>query len=470
MHSTTEHLKFMTKSIILTPIVFCFIQLMFGQTPPMVNDQRQKIDGVAAVIGDFVVLDSDIDRQFLMLQAGGVDTKGIARCEMFGKLLEDKLYIHHAIQDSLEISTADIRDQVDMQINAYAEQIGSMDKLVEFYKKDNEQELRTEMYELNKNNTMSLKMRESITDVIEITPDEVSTYFKTVLQNDLPLFGTELGVAQIVVIPEVAQEEKQKVIDRLYEFKADVIENGASFRTKAVLYSEDIPSRRNGGKYTLNKTRPQMVKEFREVAFSLQEGEISDPFETDFGYHIVYLEKVRGQEYDIRHILLRPEVTQEAINAAKTKIERVRERLINGELTFEEAALEVSDEKETKYEGGRLRNPLDRSYSFELAKMEPELYAQIQNLAEGEISPVLRDQDRVNAVKFKIVTVTQRMDEHEADFNRDYLKIKNLALQDKQIRAIDKWQKEKIRETYIKINGDLRDCDFNSDWLQNGKN
>ena len=170
-----------------------------------------------------------------------------------------------------------------MQVNSFAEQIGSMEKLVEFYKKNSEQELRTEMFEVKKNVALARKMYEAIIDPIEITPDEVSTYYKTVLQNDLPRFGTELGVAQIVVIPKVGDEQKQKVIDRLKEFKADIIENGASFRTKAVLYSEDIPSRRNGGKYTLNKNRPQMVKEFREVAFSLQEGEISDPFETDFG-------------------------------------------------------------------------------------------------------------------------------------------------------------------------------------------
>ena len=469
MHSTIEHLKFMNKTLLFIPMLICTMQLVIGQTPPTANVQRQKIDGVAAVIGDFVVLDSDIDRQYLILQADGKDTEGIDKCQMLGKLLEEKLYIHHAIQDSLEISTGDILAEVDMQVNSFAEQIGSMEKLVEFYKKNSEQELRTEMFEVKKNVALARKMYEAIIDPIEITPDEVSTYYKTVLQNDLPRFGTELGVAQIVVIPKVGDEQKQKVIDRLKEFKADIIENGASFRTKAVLYSEDIPSRRNGGKYTLNKTRPQMVKEFREVAFSLQEGEISDPFETDFGYHIVYLEKIRGEEYDIRHILLRPEVTQEAITEAKEKIENVRERIVNGELTFAEAALEVSDERETKFEGGKLRNPLDRSYSFELAKMEPELYAQIQNLAEGELSPVLSDQDRINAVKFKIVTVTQRVDEHDANFDRDYLKIKNLALQDKQIRAIDKWQKAKISDTYVKINGEFKDCELGSDWLLYGK-
>ncbi len=470
MQSIIERSKYMNKSFFLSLLFSGIIQLVLAQNPPDDTAVRQKIDGVAAVVGDFVVLESDIDRQFLMLQAGGVDTSNITKCEMFGKLLEDKLYVHHAIQDSLVINTADIRAQVDMQVNSYAEQIGSMEKLVAFYKKDSEDELRTEMYELNKNNTLSAQMRDAVTSVVEITPEEISTYFKTVLQNDLPRFGTELGVAQIVIIPEVADEQKQKVIDRLNEFKADVIENGASFRTKAVLYSEDIPSRRNGGKYTLNKTRPQMVKEFREVAFSLQEGEISDPFETDFGYHIVYLEKIRGQEYDIRHILLRPEITQDAIDAAKEEAEKARSRIISGELTFAEVALEVSDEKETKYEGGRLRNPVTRDYSFELAKMEPELYAQIQNLKEGEISPVLNDQDRINTIKFKILTVTQRIDEHDADFNNDYLKIKNLALQDKQIKAIEKWQKEKIVDTYIKINGELRNCEFNSDWLQNRKN
>lgn len=274
-------------------------------------------------------------------------------------------------------------------------------------------------------------------------------------------------MAQIVVIPKTTEAEKQKVINRLKEFKADVIENGASFTTKAVLYSDDVPSRKNGGKYTLNRKRPQMVKEFRAVAFALQEGEISDPFETDFGYHIILLEKIRGQEYDVRHILLRPKVTQQDINEAREKIELTRKRIVDGEITFAEAAREVSDEEETKYEGGLLINPETQDYVFPLTKMDPELYSQIQNLKDNEVSLVLKDEDRINSEKFKILTVTNRTDEHEANFAKDYVKIKELALREKQLNTIEKWQEEKIMDTFIKINGEYRGCDFNSNWFKN---
>lgn len=333
--------------------------------------QRIKIDGVAAVVGDFVVLDSDIDKQFLQLEAGGVSTKDITRCQLFGKLLEDKLYMHHAIQDSIEVNDIEIRSNVDQQINAFAQQIGSMEKLLEYYKKENEQELRDDMFELNKNGQMANKMQQKIIEEIEVTPEEVRQFFKNIPKDERPVFGTELKVAQIVVIPETSDAEKQKVINRLKEFKADIIENGASFTTKAVLYTDDIPSRKNGGKYTLNRKRPQMVKEFRDVAFGLQEGEISEPFETDFGYHIILLEKIRGQEYDVRHILLRPKLTQESINEAREKIELTRQRIVDGEISFADAAREVSDEKETKFDGGLLINPETQDYLFPLQRWIP---------------------------------------------------------------------------------------------------
>ena len=425
-----------------------------------------KVDGVAAVVGDFVILDSDIDKQFAQLEASGVSTKDISRCQLFGKLLEDKLYIHHAIQDSIVINDAEVRSYVDQQLEGFAQQIGSMEKLIAYYNKSSEQDLRDEMYELNKNGQMASKMQQKVVEEIEVTPDEVRQFYNKIPKDERPLFGTELRVAQIVVVPETTQEEVDKVVKRLREFRSDVLDNGSSFTTKAVLYSEDPGSKRTGGKYTLNKKRPMMVKEFRDVAFSLDEGDVSEPFKTDFGYHIIYLEKIRGQEYDTRHILLRPKLTNDAINSAKEKLEKVRKAIVDGTISFADAALEASDEKETKFDGGQLRNPETQDYNFELTKMDPELYAQIQNLKDNEVSPVYKDQDRIHPVKFKIMTVTQRVNEHEADFAKDYLKIKSLALQEKQLNTISAWQEDKIMDTYIKINGDLRSCDFNSNWFK----
>ncbi len=452
---------------IIAIILFFVSNIIYTQNSAPNDDTRVKIDGVAAVIGDFVVLDSDIDKQFTQLKVSGVSTKDITRCQIFGKLLEDKLYQHHAIQDSIEVNNAEIQSYVDQQINMFAEQIGSMDKLIDYYNKSSEQELRSEMFELNKNSELAKKMQESIIEDIEVTPEEVRQFFNSIPKKDRPIFGTELRVSQIVVIPVTTDEEKQKVVDRLKQFKADVVDNGASFVTKAVLYSDDVPSRRNGGKYTINRKRSPMVKEFNEVAFSLEEGQISEPFETEFGYHIIFLEKIRGQEYDVRHILLRPKVNPEDIKDAKDKIENIRERIVAGDISFSDAARDSSDEKETKFDGGLLINPETQDYRFELTKMDPELYSQISNLKEGEVSIVYQDEDRVNPIKFKILSVSDRYDEHVADFSKDYLKIQKLALQNKQLKEIEKWQDDKINETYIKISMENRDCNFYSNWLKN---
>ncbi|MDT0559447.1 peptidylprolyl isomerase [Ichthyenterobacterium sp. W332] len=430
------------------------------------SGSRVKVDGVAAVVGDYVVLSSDIDKEFAQIRAAGGSIKEFTRCELFGKLLEDKLYAHHAIQDSITVNELQIRDRISQQIEAFIAQAGTMDELLKIYNKDSEQALKDEMFEINKNGQLAAEMQRKIVSDIEVTPEEVRQFFNDIPKDERPIFGTELNVAQIVIIPEVSEAEEQKAINQLKQFKED-IEGGSSFASKVVLYSDDIPSRKNGGKYTLNRNRPRFVKEFRETAFSLQEGEISDPVKTIFGYHMIQKLKERGQEIDVRHILIRPEITSDAIAKAKQKLEDVRAKIVAGEISFADAAREVSDEDETKYEGGKLTNPVTQDFNFELTKMQPELYAQIQNLNDDEVSLVLQDEDRINPIKFKILTVTNRIDEHEADYSRDYLKIKNLALQDKQFKAIEKWQKEKINDTYVKINGEHRDCEYNGNWLKN---
>lgn len=429
------------------------------------TQKRFKVDGVIGVVGEYIVLESDIDKTYLELQQQSISTQDITRCELFGKLLEDKLYAHHAIQDSIVVSEAEINGRLDQQIEYMVSQLGSEEKVYQYYRKNSMAELRRELFEINKANQLAAMMQEKVYKEVEVTPEEVRQFFQSISVEDRPIFGTELEVAQIIIEPEITPEAKQRVIDELNNHRKDVVENGASFTTKVVLYSDEPGAASRGGLISLNR-KSSFVKEFKDVAFSLSEGEVSEPFETEFGYHIVFVERVRGQERDVRHVLKIPRVDEATIQKARAKIDNIREKIVNGEISFAEAARSESDEKETRNNGGQLINPLTGDTRFELTKMDPNLSAQVYNLGDGEISPVYIDEDRTGRKRFKILTVTNRYEEHVAEFSKDYEKIRELALTEKRIRAIEKWQEEKIRETYININSDYSNCEFASNWLQ----
>ncbi|NAY93305.1 peptidylprolyl isomerase [Muricauda sp. JGD-17] len=428
--------------------------------------KRIKLDGIAAVIGDYVILESDIDKTLIDLKSQGASTQDITRCGLLGKLMEDRLYAHQAVQDSLLVSDDQVNAQSDRQIQQLVAQVGSMEKVLKFYKKPDIETFRTELFEINKLRMLSEKMQSKIVEEIEVTPEEVRQFFSKIPEDERPLFGAELEIAQIVKQPTAPEEEKQRVIDRLKQIKQDVEDNDASFNVKAILYSQDPGSKSKGGFYSMTRETP-FVKEFKDVAFSLQEGEISEPFETDFGYHIIYIEKIRGQEVDLRHILLIPEIPQSAIDKAVKELDSIREQVLDGKYTFAEAALNFSDEKETKFDGGLLRNPINFDSRFELTKMDPTLYNQVRNLKDGEISrPIREDDPRGGAPKFKIMKISNRFDEHKADFAKDYLKIQELALREKQFKAIKEWMDDHIDDTYIHVNTDNRDCNFANNWVK----
>jgi peptidyl-prolyl cis-trans isomerase SurA len=430
-----------------------------------VDSKKLKIDGVVAKVGDYIILDSDIDKSLLEITAQGGSVKDVTRCQMLGKIMEDKLYAHQAVQDSVKVTDSEVKAMMEERLNYILEGLGSMDKVVKYYKKNSEEEFRTYFFDVLKEQKLTSEMQKKIVDAVDITPEEVRSFFKKIPTADLPVFGAEMEVAQIVVIPKVSDSEKQKVIDKLNQFKKEVQAGESSFATKAVLYSQDPGSRATGGYYKMNK-KTQFVKEFKEVAFSLQEGEISEPFETDFGYHIIYVEKIKGQDLELRHILLIPAVTPDDLKEAKEKISLIRKRIVDKEITFDKAAKTMSDEKETRANGGALINPKTQDTRFELTKMDPALYAQVSNLKDNEISLPLLDEDQSGKKKFKIITVTNRIDAHTADYAKDYIKIKDLALKEKQIKAIGKWFDDKIKDTYIKINGEYKDCVFTNNWLK----
>ena len=440
-----------------------FIAFLFCIQVISAQNSKTKVDGVASVIGDYLILETDIDRSLIELKSQNVDTKEITRCQLLGKLMEDKLYVSQAIQDSIKISDEEIRDGVNRRIDFLVEQIGDIQKVVKFYNKEDEQSLRDELFNILRQNELSSKMKAKIVENIEVTPEEVKQFFNKIPKDELPTIGTELEIAQIVIEPKAPQSEIDKVIEQLKEIKKDVLENGASFPTKAILYSAD---RATGGKELTFNRKSSFAKEFKDVAFSLQEGEISDPFKTDFGWHIIQVVKIRGIEVSVRHILMVPQIPDKALEEAKKKINDIREKILNKEFTFAEAAKNFSDEKETKEDGGQLINPENYSTKFELTRMEPLLYSQVASLKEEEVSSPIVDEDRSGRKMYKIFRVTNRINEHTADFVNDYTKIRELALKEKQLTAVRKWIDDAIKKTFVSIKGEYRNCSFSNNWLK----
>lgn len=440
-------------------------EMAIAKTDTVSGFKRYKAEGVSAVVGEYVILDSDIDKSYIEFQAQGISTEGITRCQLLGKLMEDKLYAHHAKIDSILVADAEVNQQIDQQLAYMVSELGSEEKVAKYYRKDNITELRQELFQVNKTLKLASEMQRKIVEEVEVTPEEVRSFFYDIPEEDRPVFSAELEVAQIVIEPEITKEAQEDVIARLNQMRIDVVENGSSFATKAVLYSKD-GSAQKGGLIPGIKRNSPYAKEFKDQAFSLLEGEVSEPFETEFGYHILQVDKIRGQEVDVRHIILFPEVSQATLDAAKSRIDSIRESIIAERYTFADAARAYSTETETRNNGGQLVNPVTFDTRFDLTKMDPTLSAQVYNLKEGETSPVYTDRDYTGKTKFKLLSVTKRYDEHKADYVKDYEKIKELALKQKQIKAIEKWQSKKINDTYISVNEDYTDCSFSSNWLK----
>ncbi|MGS4344913.1 peptidylprolyl isomerase [Myroides odoratus] len=456
-------MKFISKKVLFALGLSCVIVGgMQAQNPT----GKRKIDGVVGVVGDYVILESEIDKTLLELKAQRIPIENLSKCDLFERLLEDKLYAHQAVQDSIEVSDAEVTGFMNDQINRMVEEVGGIERILGFYNKKTEEEFRDYFFDIVKQNKLTQAMQKHIVEKVTITPEEVRQFYRAIPEDERPTVGDEVEIAEIVVKPEISKEQKQKVIDRLNEMRTDVLDNGASFFSKAVLFTDDKGSAANGGFYSITKKTP-FAKEFKEVAFSLAEGEISAPFETEFGFHIIYLEKIRGQHLDVRHILLVPKPTEQALEDAKKKLEGIREKIVNHEITFAEAAAASSDDKDTKQNGGVLRDPMTMDPRFDLNKMEDrELYFLVNSLQEKEISPVALKTDYREQKSYRIVTINKKIASHKIDFVDDYTKVKNMALNKKQEEELQKWITKKLNDAYINIQGEYRDCKFHNNWIK----
>jgi len=428
--------------------------------------EKVKIDGVATVVGDNIVLDSEIDafKQELIQQSGGEIE--ITDCEMLEQIMNRKLLAHHAVIDSIIVNEGEIQQQVQRKTDYFTQQLGSPEKMLELYGFDNMKELKDELYRVEKEGLLIQKMQQELTAGIDITPEEVKRYFKSLeAENNLPEIGAEIELSQIVLNVEATPEQVQKTIDRLKEIKKEV-EDGGNFKMKAILYSDDPGVTQNNGFYSIERTSP-FVKEFKEAAFSMEEGEISQPFKSDFGYHILMVDKIKGKQRDVYHILMQPKADEEAADRVRDSLINLRQRILKLEITFEEAVTQYSQDKDTRLSAGVLMNPVSSDTHFDLTRMDPELYSKVSNLKEGEISDVFSDQTRQGKKMYKILLLKSRTEAHTADLAEDYVKIMELALQKKKTESIEEWSDDKIEETYVNINDVYLECEFKSNWTKN---
>ncbi|QTD38382.1 peptidylprolyl isomerase [Polaribacter batillariae] len=458
LHKTTilKYIKFL-------PII-AFL-LIGSQT---VHAQKEKIDGVAVVVGKNIVLDSDIEKfkQEVKLRSEGKVT--FTDCEMLEELMQQKLLSHHAVIDSVTVSETEINGSVDRSVQYFTQQYGSLDKVIKAYGFNDLDDLKGELYKVQKENLLIEKEQQKITEKVDVTPEEVRLYYNGLKDaGELPEFAAEVELAQIVLKAEPSQEEIDRIIAELKQLKKEILD-GASFRMKAVINSNDPSVTQNGGRMEVTK-ESNFIKEFKEVSFSLEEGEISEPFKTAFGYHIIQLHKIKGNTRIVSHILLQPKVPDSKLKETQDKLEKIKQDIKDGTITFEEAVKKYSEDKASKNNGGLILNPFTGESKFDLTRMDPAFYARVNDLKKGEMSDVFYDETREGKM-YKFILMKERTDTHTADIVEDYVKIQDLALNKKKEETIEEWSKEKIKDTYIKISEDHAICKFKKNWKKEIKN
>jgi peptidyl-prolyl cis-trans isomerase SurA len=439
--------------------VFIFIMALFTITA---QAQMNKIDGVDVVVGKNVVLSSDIAKFKLDIEQRSEGKIKISDCEMLEQLMLQKLLSHHAVIDSMVVTEGEINSAVDRNLAYFTQEFGTVENVVKKYGFNDLNDLRTELFSIEKENILVAKEQQFINEGIDVTPEEVRIYFNGLKEkNELPEFQAEIEMAQIVIYAQPTQEENDRIIKKLSQLKKE-IEEGANFKIKAVLNSDDPTAAQNGGQMSVTK-ESQFIKEFKEVAFSLDVGEVSEPFKTLFGYHIIQLHEVKGKTRILSHIVMQPEILDSRITEAKEKTEKIRKDIIDGKITFEEAVAKYSEDKDTNKSDGVIVNPFTNETRFDLTRMDPSLYARVINTKKGEITEPFYDETQQNEKMYKIIFMKDRTLTHKADLVNDYVKVQKLALQKKKEENITKWSKNKISDTYIKIS-DKYKCEFEKNW------
>lgn len=423
---------------------------------------QEKLEGIAAVIGDEIILESEIQEG---LSNNRVPEKVTPeyRCKFFEEMLGNQMLLYYAKKDTtLRINDQQVQPEVEEIIKGFERQAGSKEALLKAYGRSTLGEIREEISTVIKNRQYVQRQYENITKDINASPQRVRDFYEK-NKDRLPEIPEQFELARMVFFPHLTRAHREDIIKQLKRMKEDILQ-GESFATKAIANSEDPGSAIDGG-LIKNIKRGQMVKEFEAVAFSIKEGEISEPFETDFGFHMLQLEKRKGQEADVRHILLRPKYTDEEIKNAGALADSVHTLLAEKKISFEEAIKKYSDERSEKINDGRMKNPETGADRFEKSQLPVTTAVYIENLQEGELSkPYEEEYDDHKA--YTILKLIKRIPAHKASFLQDYQQLKRITENSQKNEKLHSWIREHIDGVFIKIAKDYQGCSFENNWLK----
>lgn len=449
------------------------IALMLLALPMMAqNHQSQVIDKVVAVVGKNIILQSDIENQYIQYRMQGM-AEGTGK-EVRGRILEDlllqKLMLNQAEMDSITVTDEQVEAELNRRIQWFIARIGSQEKMEAQFGKSMS-EIKDEVRQASKDNMLQEQVQAKIMENVVVTPKEVKEFYRDIPRDSLPMIDSDYELVQIVKRPPVSIDEKLMVKDRLYQIRKRILDGESSFATMAVLYSEDPGSSRQGGELGF-AGKGVYATEFENVAFNLRDGEISDVVETEFGFHIIQLIERRGETINCRHILLTAKVPVEALEKAQNELDSVAQLVRNGDMTFEEACKKYSDD-DSKNNGGYLTNMgtggnwLSMKDLQELEQSYPEyknLAFVINRLEVGEISDPLPMTTNDNKDAFRLIMIKRKTEPHQANLKDDYNLIQNWAMSQKRQEALGKWVSEKAAKAYIRLDDTFKDYDFYYDW------
>jgi peptidyl-prolyl cis-trans isomerase SurA len=454
----------------LKKFFFLLIIWMAWGNPLGAQTGTNVIDEVIWVVGDEAILRSDVENWRLQMQLEGQRISGDPYCVIPEQMAIQKLYLHQAKLDSIEAPENQVVTMVETRINEAINQIGSKEKLEEYLNKTISV-IREEWKQNVREQSLVQEVRKKLVENIKVTPGEVRAFFNRIPQDSLPYIPTTVEIAIVTQEPVIALDEIDDIKRRLREYTEQVTSGQREFSTLARMWSEDLESAKRGGELGF-VGKGTLLPEFAAVAFELNDPKrVSRIVETEYGFHIIQLIEKRGDRINVRHILLKPKVSKEELNTARLKLDSIRNDILANKFTFEDAATYLSHDKDTRNNKGLMVNQT-QSYSdrfgtsrFEMDELPPEIAAMVYNLNVGDISPVFTMINSKQKNVVAIIKLKSKIEGHKADLSEDFQALKSMVEAEKEEATLNKWLDNKIRETYVRINENWKNCDFKmKDW------